>query len=311
MGRRSADGGAVALKERALADRALKERALTDRALGERVRTVLGDRMRAMVGSTELDLSRPEGDDGLFGPDSATWAVHGDFPSMLIGGTASLLMQMLHPGALAGVWDHSDFRRGMAGRLKRTAQFVTVTTYGSTAAANASIARVRGIHRHVVGTLPDGRPYAAGDPALLTWVHAAEVECFLRAHLAYRDPAMPMARQDAYISEMAQIAQALGAENVPTSRAMLSAYLEGMRPALRVDHRTRDVARRLLDQPVGGMIGGPANTLMLKAAIDLLPRWAKRLHGWDAPAQARAGAGIRVGAAGIGHVLRWALKPTS
>jgi len=301
MGRRVADGGGMALTERAL----------TERGVGERVRTVLGDRMRAMVGSTELDLSRPEGDDGLFGPESATWAVHGDFPSMLIGGTASLLMQMLHPGALAGVWDHSDFRRGMAGRLKRTAQFVTVTTYGSTAAAEASIARVRSIHRHVTGTLPDGRPYAADDPALLTWVHAAEVECFLRAHLAYRDPALPIARQDAYISEMAQIAHALGAENVPTSRAKLSAYLEGMRPALRVDHRTRDVARRLLDQPTDDMIGGPANTLMLKAAVDLLPLWAKRLHGWDAPVQAGFGASIRLGAAGIGQVMRWALKPAS
>ncbi len=278
-------------------------------ALTDQVRTAIGDRMRGMVGSTEIDLTRPDGDDGLFGPGSATWAVHGDFPSMLIGGTASLLMQMLHPGALAGVWDHSDFRRGMAGRLKRTAQFVTVTTYGSTEAAHAAIGRVRRIHARVVGTLPDGTPYAADDPALLTWVHAAEVDCFLRAHLAYRDSAMPIARQDAYIFEMAQIAHRLGAENVPTSRAMLSRYLEAMRPALRVDHRTRDVARRLLDQPTGEMVGGPVNALMLRASVDLLPVWAKRLHGWDAPAQARVGIGARWGAAGIGQVMRWALKP--
>ncbi|RZK81376.1 MAG: DUF2236 domain-containing protein, partial [Methylobacterium sp.] len=139
------------------------------------LKSAIGERVRGLVGSQELDLSRPAGDPGLFGPGSATWAVHGDFTSMMIGGVCSLLVQMLHPAALAGVWDHSDFRRDMLGRLKRTAQFVTVTTYGSTAKAEGMIGRVRRIHDRVGGTLPDGTPYSANDPALLTWVHAAEV----------------------------------------------------------------------------------------------------------------------------------------
>ena len=87
------------------------------------VRRQIADQIRDVVGSRDLDLTRPPGDDGLFGPGSATWLVHGDFTAMMAGGIASLLIQMLHPAALAGVWDHSDFRRDMAGRLRRTADY--------------------------------------------------------------------------------------------------------------------------------------------------------------------------------------------
>lgn len=262
--------------------------------------------MRGLVGSGELDLTRPPGDDGLFGPGSATWAVHGDFTSMLIGGVRSLLMQMLHPAALAGVWDHSDFRRDMLGRLKRTAQFVSVTTFGATAQAEAMIARVRRIHAQVHGTLPDGTPYRASDPALLTWVHAAEVDSFLRAHLRYRDPAMPLARQDAYLAEMARIAEALGAEAVPRTRAALGAYLAAMRPALRSDERTREVVRLLVRRPSPSLLNAPANALMMQAGIDLLPDWAARMHGLSLPMTSRPA--IRLGALGVGGVMRWALR---
>ncbi|MDP1028090.1 oxygenase MpaB family protein [Sphingomonas sp. KR1UV-12] len=270
------------------------------------MRQAIGDRVRGLVGSGELDLSRPAGDAGLFGPGSATWAVHGDFTSMMIGGIASLLVQMLHPGALAGVWDHSDFRRDMTGRLRRTAQFISVTSYGSTEAAERMIARVRGVHDRVRGTLPDGTPYSANDPALLAWVHGVEVDSFLRAHLRYRDPAMPMVRQDAYVDEMAVIAERLGAGDVPRSRAALSAYLLAMRPALRVDHRTREVARRLIDQPSPSRLNAPINAVMMQAGIELMPRWAARLHGLDLPAAGRPA--IRLGALGVGHLMRWALR---
>ena len=262
--------------------------------------------MRALVGAEEVDLTRPPGDRGLFGPGSATWAVHGDFASMLIGGVSSLLMQMLHPAAMAGVWDHSGFRRDMTGRLKRTAQFVSVTSFGPTAAADAAIARVRRVHAAVKGALPDGTPYTADDPALLTWVHAAEVDGFLRAHLRYRDPLMPTARQDAYLAEMAEVARRLGAVDVPKDRAALTRYLDEMRPALRADARTREVVGRMLRQPSPSLLNAPANRLMLRAGVDLLPGWAARMHGLRRPAAERAG--VRFGAAGVGGLLRWALR---
>ena len=270
------------------------------------LKSAIGERVRGLVGSQELDLSRLAGDPGLFGPGSATWAVHGDFTSMMIGGVCSLLVQMLHPAALAGVWDHSDFRRDMLGRLKRTAQFVTVTTYGSTAKAEEMIGRVRRIHDRVGGTLPDGTPYSANDPALLTWVHAAEVDSFLRAHLRYRDPAMPVARQDAYLAEMAQVAEALGATDVPRTRAVLTAYLSAMRPALRSDERTREVVRLLVRRPSPSLLNAPATALMMQAGVDLLPGWAARMHGLALPSTARPA--IRLGALGVGGVMRWALR---
>lgn len=269
------------------------------------MRSAIGGRVRALVGAGQLDLERPPGDDGLFGPGSATWAVHGDFTSMMVGGVSALLMQMLHPGAMAGVWDHSDFRRDMAGRLRRTAQFISVTTFASTTAAERMIARVRAVHVGVVGTLPDGTAYTADDPALLAWVHAAEVDGFLRAHLRYRDPAMPRVRQDRYVAEMATLARRLGADEVPESRRDLDAYLAAMRPQLRADARTREVVGRLLRQPSPSLLNAPANRLMLLAGVDLLPDWAARAHGLTQPPIARAG--IRAGARGVGGVLRWAL----
>src|SRR5438874_2425453 len=140
------------------------------------LRQIIHGQVLALVGSGsgELDLDLPRGDPGLFGPESMVWRVHADFTSMMIGGVASLLMQMLHPSALAGVWDHSNFRQDMRGRLRRTAQFIAGTSYGARGEAERLIARVRAIHDRVTGVLPDGTPYSANDPALLTWVHVAE-----------------------------------------------------------------------------------------------------------------------------------------
>lgn len=116
--------------------------------------------------------------DGFFGPRAVARRVHGDVTCMMVGGIAGLLLQMLHPAALAGVWDHSNFRTDMHGRLRRTARFMAVTTFCGRADAEAMIARVRGIHDHVRGFLADGTPYAANDLALLAWVHLAGASCF-------------------------------------------------------------------------------------------------------------------------------------
>src|SRR6202012_2014203 len=123
----------------------------------------------------KLDFLNPPGDPGLFGPGAACWEVHGDFSSMLIGGMSALLLQMLDPLALSCVLDYSNFRADMLGRLRRPAQFIAGTTFGSTADAERLIARVREIHLGVTGVGTDGRAYSASDPDLLTWVHVAEV----------------------------------------------------------------------------------------------------------------------------------------
>lgn len=197
----------------------------------------------------QLDLDNPKGDPGLFGPDAICWQVHGDFSSMLIGGISALLMQALHPLALAGVWDHSNFREDMIGRLRRTAQFISGTTFGSRQDAEWLIDKVRTIHLQIVGHAPDGRPYAASDPQLLTWVHVAEVSSFLAAHLRYRNPQLSPADQDRYYGEVALIAERLGASDVPRSRRAVADYLARMRPQLLCDERSREVLRLLLAAP--------------------------------------------------------------
>jgi uncharacterized protein (DUF2236 family) len=269
------------------------------------LRTAIGGRLRALVGSGEIDLSRPPGDDGLFGPGSMAWRVHADFSAMMIGGVSALLLQMLHPLALAGVWDHSDFRRDRLGRLRRTAQFISVTTFASTAAAEGAIAKVRAIHDHVSGMLPDGTRYDANDPALLTWVHVAEVDSFLRAYLRYRDPALTGAEQDRYLAETAMIARRLGATDVPETRRDIDAYYRAVRPGLRFDARTRDVADALLASgPDPLTTSGLA--IIAPAGLDLLPPWAAAMHGRTPSALARPA--IRFGARNMSNVLRWALQ---
>lgn len=180
-------------------------------------------------GSGEVDLDRPAGDHGLFGPASVTWRIHGDFTTMMIGGLSALLLQMLHPLVLAGVWDHSSFRKDALGRLRRTAQFVSGTTYGSTRQALALIDRVNELHGRIEGRLPDGTPYSARDPALLTWVHVTSATSFLRAYIRYRDPCLSYADQDRYLAEMSEIAHRLGAPSVPQSNREIEAYIGTVR----------------------------------------------------------------------------------
>ncbi len=224
----------------------------------------------------EFDLSQPVGDPGLFGPDSVVWPVHGDFCAMMCGGISALLLQMLHPAALAGVWDHSSFRQDMTGRLRRTSQFVAVTTFGNRADANTLIERVKRIHLRVEGVDGCGHAYAASDPALLTWVHVAEASCFLAAHLRYKNPHLSLSDQDRYYAESARVAEALGAEQVPKSRQAIAEYLVMMRPQLCCDARTREVTRLLLNAPAPSWQAKPVMKTMMLAGMMLLPEWAQQ-----------------------------------
>lgn len=228
----------------------------------------------------EFDISQPEGDPGLFGPDSVIWQVHGDFTSMLCGGISALLLQMMHPSALAGVWDHSRFRQDMLGRLRRTSQFIAVTTFGNSADARTLIERVKRIHLQVAGVDAYGQPYAASAPHLLTWVHVAETSRFLTSHLRYKNPRLSVADQDRYYAEAAYIAEALGAQAVPKSVTAVADYFQQIRSELKVDARTREVTRLLMNAPAPSWQARPVMKVMLKAGILLLPDWAQRQSGY-------------------------------
>jgi uncharacterized protein (DUF2236 family) len=266
-------------------------------ALADAVRDIFNDRGRG-----EAPIVRS--DNALHAPNSVIWRVHGDVTSMMIGGVSALLLQMLHPAALAGVWDHSTFRDDMLGRLRRTARFIAVTTFGDRIAAEQAIARVRQVHAHVHGVLPDGRDYSANDARLLAWVHVTEATSFLDAWIRYGEPAMSMADQDRYFAEFAAIAGALGADPVPTTRAAANAIIASFRPELMADNRTRAVAGKVLHQPSPSPLLAPVQALVMRAAVDLLPGWARRMHGLQS-----AGLGIpllRGATVGIAETLRWA-----
>jgi uncharacterized protein (DUF2236 family) len=262
-----------------------------------RVRAVFNDQARG-----EKPVQRS--DDALFERDAVVWRVHGDVTTMMVGGVASLLLQMLHPAVLAGVWDHSSFRGDMLGRLRRTARFIALTTFGHRDEAEAAIARVRDVHRHVRGVLPDGTAYTADDPDLLLWVHATETICFLDAWIRYAEPAMTATDQDLYFAEVALVAQALGAVDVPDTRAGIVALIERLRPQLRVDDRTHEVARLVLDQRAPSLAARPVQQMTFQAAVDLLPDWARDLHGLHASSLSRPL--VRGGTLAMAHMLRWA-----
>ncbi|SDV48130.1 oxygenase MpaB family protein [Chitinasiproducens palmae] len=255
---------------------------------------------------TRIDYSQPPGDPGLFGPDAVCWRVHADFASMLTGGITALLMQALHPLAMAGVWDHSRFREDLAGRLAGTATFVAGTTFAARADALALIDTVKRIHQRVVGVAPDGRPYAADDPALLCWVHVAETSSFLAAYLRYVDPTLSPADQDRYYAETATLAERLGATDVPRSVAAVRAYLDAMRPHLLADARAAEVVRVVMSAPPPSRLAWPVSRLILNAGVDLLPAWGQTMLGLSRGARLRA-AVVRPGVRAIGRIMRWAL----
>lgn len=232
---------------------------------------------RADKGS--LDYDHPVGDPGLFGPDSATWRVHSDFPGMLAGGLAALTLQTLHPLALAGVWDHSNFRGDLVGRLRRTTAFVGGTTYAPLDQSHELIAHVRKIHDHITGQGEDGRPYSANDPDLLTWVHVTEAYCFLRGYQRYSHIALPAGAADRYYDEVRCIAEALGARDVPASEQAVDDYFRRIQPELAYTERSRVVLDLLGKVRLPVPAAGLSRDVFLLAGSALLPQWANVMLG--------------------------------
>ncbi|WP_221797192.1 oxygenase MpaB family protein [Oceanobacter mangrovi] len=274
----------------------------------ERIRQRIEQQVMGLTGLSlnTIDYENPKGDPGLFGPQAMCWQVHSDFPSMLCGGIGALMLQMMHPLALAGVWDHSNFRDDMLGRLRRTSQFIAGTTFAAGADANALIERVKGMHNRVVGQHPDGRTYSANDPELLTWVHVAEVHSFLASYMRYRNPALSLAEQDRYFAEVALIAERLGATDVPKSRRAVDYWIDQMRPELVFDERTAEVLQLLLNAPAPSRLAQPVGYLMTRAGMDLLPDWARQMAGIELSGAQRwlinRGMGV------LAPTLRWAIR---
>jgi uncharacterized protein (DUF2236 family) len=271
------------------------------------LRSYVAAGLRDALGADPDALSiykEPLGDPGLFGPTSMAWRVHSDLVAMLIGGFSALLHQTLHPLAIAGVAQHSSYRTDPLGRLRRTAHFVAATTYGASALANAEIARVVAVHERVRGQTRDGRPYSASDPALLTFVHATEVDGFLRAYQRYGPAALVAREKDQYVAEMAEIARRLGAKAVPASVTQLRAYLRAVRAELAFTAEAHDAVTFLLDKE-GSARELASHLLITSAACELLPVEAQVMLGVKRPVAERVA--IRSAARGFARVIRWGI----
>jgi uncharacterized protein (DUF2236 family) len=221
-------------------------------------------------------------DDGFFGPASVTWRISGDL-SAPVAGLRALLLQALHPLAMAGVDQHSDWRRDPVGRLAATSAYLSTVSFGEQAAAERAASRVRKIHARVSGMDEvTGRPYAATDPALLLWVHAALVDSNLVARNLFGTP-LSAADADSYIREMVVAAELVGVPRamVPATAAQLARYIAQMRPELICTRAASDSMAFLLDP--AGLDEDIAEIWqdIRDGAVGALPDWAAELYGFQ------------------------------
>jgi uncharacterized protein (DUF2236 family) len=242
-----------------------------------------------------------------FAGDRPIRRVHGD-SSMFIGGITALLLQSLHPLAMAAVAGHSGYRGDPWGRLQRTSYFLAVTTFGRASDARDAIARVRAIHQKITGTAPDGRPYAASDPHLLTWVHVAEADSFLRAHTRFGAQPLDQAGRDGYVADLARIGAELGVPDPPVTEADLTARIAGYRAELAGTAQAREAARFLLLTPPLPAVARPPYAVLAAAAVSLLPEWARRPLRLPRLPVTEA-AVVRPAGHALVHAIRWATSP--
>lgn len=241
-----------------------------------------------------------------FEADSPITVVHGD-AAMFVGGIRAIMLQSLHPAAMQGVADHSGFRGDMWGRLARTANYLAITTFGTERHARQAIEAVRRVHESITGTLPDGTAYAANDPHLLAWVHAAEIDSFLTAHRAYGHRRLTPSERDTYVEQTGFVAGLLGASSPPRSYRELQETLAAFRPELRGTAAARDAVSFLVREPDLPLAARPAYWSLVVAAIGLMPEWTRAELGlFHAPLAERTL--LR----GLGRVstgtLRWAMS---
>jgi len=242
------------------------------------VRKRLGQGLFAMVAGPE----GPQNRDRIHNTPGPRWfaegrpirRVHAD-ASMFVGGLRALLLQSLHPLAMAGVAEHSDYRGDPWGRLQRTSTFLAVTTFGTAADAQRAVDRVRGIHRRVHGVAPDGRTYRADDPHLLEWVHIAEIDSFLLAHQLYGAQPLDQDGRDAYVADTARIAHALGVPDPPRTEAQLAERISSYRNELHGTDAAREAARFLLLTPPLPLLARVPYGVLASASVAMLPAWAR------------------------------------
>jgi uncharacterized protein (DUF2236 family) len=228
----------------------------------------------------------PAGDPGIGGgPGSISWEINGDLASLIVGGTAAIIMEVLHPSVMAGVFTQSSYRTEPLRRARSTLGYVLRTTFGTTQAARDVIGRVKRIHQQVGGTRSDGVAYQALDPALIAWVHTCIPWAVMRAYETYNRP-LSVTEKNRYLTEQAEIGRLGGADWVPETAAELDAYVERMRPLMAMNDQTVEfigfLAGRVGDQHLGARERYD-RWVGIRASMGLMPQWARRMTGTYVP----------------------------
>jgi uncharacterized protein (DUF2236 family) len=273
------------------------------RAIGSALISQLVDDRARERRTAALDETGPH----WFAPDRPIRQVHGD-AAMFIGGIRAVLLQSLHPLAMAGVAIHSGYRSDPLGRLQRTGEFLGLTTFGTAAQAEAMVARVRRIHKRVHGTLPDGRTYAASDPHLLRWVHVAEADSFLSAYQRYGSEPLDQAGRDGYVQDLAVVGSALGVVDPPLSEAEMRSQLASFRGELEGSPDAREAARYILFRPPLPLAARPGYAVLAAAAVGLMPWWARWPLRLPLLPVAEATV-VRVSGVAVTRTVRWLMQP--
>jgi uncharacterized protein (DUF2236 family) len=280
-------------------------RPLHDR-LRRSVAVALRDRVAGQDNAAKAAVIWDKPGDRWFTATDPVWRVHAD-ASMFVAGIRALLLQSLHPLAMAGVAGHSGYQGDPWGRLQRTSAFLATTTFGTVGDAEALIERIRTIHRRVRGRAPDGRPYAASDQHLLRWVHCAEADSFLQAHQRYGVTPLTSAEADRYVAQTGVVATRLGVIDPPTTVAGLDAELESYRPELEGTSQAREAARFLLLHPPLPWSARPGYGALAGAGVALLPDWARSQLALPRLPLADRAIALPLGGAAT-SVIRWALQ---
>jgi uncharacterized protein (DUF2236 family) len=275
-----------------------------DRVRGH-ISAAIFERVAGPEGPSRRRLIHEAAGERWFAEDCPIRRVHGD-TSMFVGGIRALLLQSLHPLAMAAVAGHSGYRGDPWGRLQRTSYFLAVTTFGRSSDAREAIGRVRAIHRQVTGTAPNGRAYAASDPHLLAWAHITEADSFLRAHTRFGAQPLDQNGRDGYVADMARIGTELGVSSPPRTEAELAAAIAGYRSELAGTAQAREAARFLLVNPPLPVIARLPYGVLAAAAVSLLPGWARRPLLLPRLPVTEA-AVIRPAGQAVIHTIRWVL----
>jgi uncharacterized protein (DUF2236 family) len=255
---------------------------------------------RALLGPSDrshVDFSRPTGEVALVSPDSVSWRVFKNPLSLFIGGVAAVIMELAEPRVRTGVWEHTTFRLNPIRRLRRTGVAAMVTIYGARSVAEAMIAGVRRMHDMVAGTTPSGEAYCANDPELLNWVQGTAAYGFVQAYHTYVQP-LSSSERDRYYAENVPAARLYGATGAPTSEAELEMLFHVMAGRLERSDVVLELLAIMRSAPILPLPLRLVQHLLVRAAVDLTPRWVRtrlRLSGhglraWEAEIVRQAGA---------------------